>query len=658
MSSKPLTKMSGLPESRPLRTGMRRKVTIDPVSRDFTIVVDGKEFKSRRQLLSAASKYFDAMFRSNMKETQEGRVELTDMRSKTFATVLKFIHRRVPGLTADNIDDVWEAANRLDTETYLQVCEQFVIDNLSLDNFSHFYQAATDFNSKNVKDAMLSFMKRNFEQVYTTEEFLNLSFPVVLSFVEDDELNVASEEVVLDGILCWVSRGRYRPGTALSPDDKHTGEEAGDTDDQSDDDSDDWQYDDFTDDWEYDDDGQSDDSAAFGDSGDSIQTKDVTSNNSGLDHPADERADYLAKLFSSAKMVLASQSYLQSLLTNPYVCACPSALEVVQEALKFKVGVYPHESSLLIPYRKSCGKRNVVASVVNSDLRLYDLESRSLTSVKLNQLKGRSKTNVPVVSLGSQLAFVCLKFKSECSYAKHKCRPKAIHTVDENQNISTLYEVCGNQNMPITLVSVNGKVLNVCHCATRSRVVDPDLFQILQLDQNIKFKFTCVFDNTILLFKNSDFYEDRNRTDNMTVNCYSLESKSISTVEIPNQASNQNIVAVHKDKHLYLLLSSGALLSVSRGGDNTIQFTVVNHLWRHFDLMLSGAVCYKDELIMFLIDDGTDYSTMLTSLPGLFEKISVEVLEEDFDVMEVSFAPMVVPDSWVSSAEVTECQSD
>ncbi|XP_059150059.1 uncharacterized protein LOC131936939 [Physella acuta] len=630
--------MSGPPESLDLRTGMRRKETLDPVSCDFVIVVDGKEFKSWRKLLSAASKYFDAMFRSNMKEAQEGRVELTGMRSKTFATVLGFIHKRVPGLTAENIDDVWEAANRLDTETYLQVCEQYVIDNLSLDNFSNFYQAATDFNSKNVKDAMISFMKLNFEQVYATEEFLNLPFPVVLSFVEDDELNVASEEVVLDGILSWVSRGRYRPGTALSPDDKHTGGEAGarDPDDQSDDDSDDWLYDNVKDYL------QSDDSP------------DDTSNNSGLDHPADDRADYLAQLFTSAKIVLASQSYLQSLLTNPYVCACPSALEVVQEALKFKVGVYPHESSLLIPYRKSCGKKNVVAYVVKSNLRLYDLESRSLTTVKLKQLNGKCKTSDPVVSLGSKLAFVCAKFKSECSYAKHKCRPKAIQIIDENQNISTLYEVCGNQAMPITLVSAHGKVLNVCHSANRSRVLDPDLFQTLKMDLNIHFKFSCVFDDTILLFNNADTYDERHRTYNMTVNCYSLKSKSMSTVEIPNQVSNQNIVSVQKGNHLYLLLSSGALLSVFRGRDNTIHFTVVNRLWRQFDWKLSGAVCYKEELILFQIDAGTDYSTMLTSLPGLFEKISVKTLVEDMDVFDLSLAPMVVPDSWVSSVKVPE----
>ncbi|XP_059160852.1 kelch-like protein 10 [Physella acuta] len=215
--------MTGRKLPRRHQSSFKKSTTQDAASCDFTVVVDGTEFKSHREILSSASNYFDALFRSNMRETKEGRVELQGMTSETFAVVLNFIHQRVHGLTADNIDDIWEAANRLDIAIYLKEIEHFVIDNLSIDNLWHFYLKAVDFNSNNVKDGSVMFMKQNYEHVFRMNEFLNMPFELVLSCIEGEELNVTTEDSVLESILIWVSNGKCRTCACLSPDRSVTG---------------------------------------------------------------------------------------------------------------------------------------------------------------------------------------------------------------------------------------------------------------------------------------------------------------------------------------------------------------------------------------------------------------------------------------------------
>lgn len=648
---------------------MGRKLTLDPLSGDFTIVVDGTEFKCQREVLSSVSNYFDALFRSNMKETLEGWVELTNMSSQTFATVLNFIHERVPGLTDDNIDDVWEAANRLDIGVYLKECEQYVVDHLSLENLAHFNQVAVDLNSQNVKDGLVNFMKRNFENVLETVEFLSFSFPFVLSLVEDEQLNVEKEDIVLEGILSWVSRGRIRPGTIMSPDENQQGTEdkwvvveVQDRGGQSCDVTSDCQSAGSSADVQ---DGEAitntPGDVIMNTSGDVITNTsgDVISTNSGdvittksggagNNDGTDDRRKYLAILLSSAKLVLASRSYLQSLLAHPYISTCPSAYDVVHEALKFKVGAYPFESTLMTPYRNCSGKRNVMAFIEKSCLRLYDLESRTFSRVQLDNIHARIKSNVSIVSLGSKLAFVAVKYQGNCTYARHKCRPKAVLTLDENKKLNTLYEVCGKQNMPMRLVNVNGKIFNVCHAATRSCVLDQDSFGVVKFEQTVKFQYVYVFENDILLFYNSDYINYSMQLDTVIVHVFNLETKSLTTSKIP-VVFNGIVTVIHKEKDMFLLLSSGILLAVKRGADNTVQFTHVTNLWSNFDWMLRGAAYYKGELFLFYVDDGTVFVPVLASAPGLFEKISVVELEGDLEFEGSNIVPMVVPASWVDS---------
>ncbi|XP_059169907.1 uncharacterized protein LOC131951597 [Physella acuta] len=641
---------------------VEKSPTTNSASCDFTIMVDGAEFKSHQEILSSTSAYFDALFRSNMRETKEGRVELQGMTSETFAVVLNFIHQRVHGLTADNIDDIWDAANRLDIAIYLKEIEHFDIDSLSIDNLWHFYLKAVDVNSNYVKDGSLKFIKQNYEHVFRMKGFLNLPFPLVLSCIESEELNVRTEDSVLESILIWVSHGKYQQGDCLTRDssDKRAAckdDELKNTEGPSHDDTTSSQSGSLIKVGQNFDDGNVADAGEtatdtpgisvrkhgqHGDVKNEDHTDDVTKCNQTGD-----RASYLAKLMSSAKLTLATASCLQSLLKNPYIIQCTEAYHGIQEALKYKCGVYPLESAILTPLRTNSGKRNCLAFVKKRCLHLYDLESRTLSSTKLENVKRSYRNFVSVVSLGSRLAFLCVQNLRNCPFAMHKCNLFTVLLLNENKTLSTLYELCNQQNAFLPLFSANNQIIcvkkNDRYAATRSRIVDPCMLKTITLNPGRNFFPVCMFENEIVMYEK--YFMSNNLTHDLTVKTYNLETKTLTTTKIPNVGGQIfHIVAIHKDKDTFLLLSSGLLLSVKRDSNKAVKFTPVAHLWRNVQKFINGAVIYKNELIMFCSEWPMSHLTVLTTVPGLFNKISVVELREE--ILNKDMVPVIAPVSW------------
>ena len=61
---------------------------------DVVLVVNGREYKAHKLVLSGFSPVFDAMFSVNMAENISGRVEIGQVRSEVFERALEFIYTR------------------------------------------------------------------------------------------------------------------------------------------------------------------------------------------------------------------------------------------------------------------------------------------------------------------------------------------------------------------------------------------------------------------------------------------------------------------------------------------------------------------------------------------------------------------------------------
>jgi len=131
---------------------------------DFKISCKGQVFDCHKLILSARSPYFSGMFGSEMKESQEGEMEIEDMDPQTVKAMIKFIYsgkvdhdnlrcqgdRKSFGVQAI---ELLQAADRFDLSGLKELCEQFLITYLTINNVLDMFILADTHNADRLKKA-------------------------------------------------------------------------------------------------------------------------------------------------------------------------------------------------------------------------------------------------------------------------------------------------------------------------------------------------------------------------------------------------------------------------------------------------------------------------------------------------------------------------
>ncbi|XP_059155097.1 uncharacterized protein LOC131940460 [Physella acuta] len=581
---------------------------------DFRVVVDGSQYFCHKFILSACSTFFKTLLSSDFREKKEECVELKNMSKETFDVIINAIYKGVDDLTKDNIISVWQATHMLHIPFLIEECERFVVENMSQDNFVTFYEIATLLNSKSVISLATDFIKKHYEQFIETDTFLELKHSVLLYLIDDDCLNVLSEDVVLDSIINWVSYINYK-----SYQTKDSGKDNLVT-------------------------SSSDFASKENTECDlSIYNQLDKTANSKLDSNKEmmDRKQYLVGLLTMARPFLASRSYLENLLINPLIRENEKALKIVYEALLYQWTSVSYSRNLVIPHRKCSGKRNVMAYIHKNKLNLLDVESLRTFELDLGLVLGTCWDNASkdghrsmvLASIESSLCFVYSNTgKVNCEFSKrnHLCCYKNLAIIDENKKVSTLKTFCGES--PLEIVSVNRDFIAVGDCTFKT-VMEDGAFSCVDFKFSLPVSSVCVFQDYILIFYN------KNGTSK--VQCCNMSTKSSQEIDFDSQVNT--IITIQKGRQVYILLQSGTLKEVEIAKNSTISFKLVTQLWTSLNQILLGAVCYKDELLLFCSKYSFLRLSLLKSVPGIFESIRVIEVDSDSNIV-----PLVVSESWCS----------
>lgn len=154
-----------------------RAMLFDKTFSDFTFVVNGKEVKVHKSVLSARSPVFMRMFLTDMQEAKTNKAEITDVEADTFDKLLVFIYS---GKVAGDLDflaiDLFIAADKYGVEDLKQLCESKIAANLSKDNALAVYEFACFHKTEiNLKEKALKILR---------EEVLNIYYPITVKDVE------------------------------------------------------------------------------------------------------------------------------------------------------------------------------------------------------------------------------------------------------------------------------------------------------------------------------------------------------------------------------------------------------------------------------------------------------------------------------------------
>ena len=180
------------------------KLRENQVMCDVIIKIDNQEFPAHRNILSASSDYFLAMFNGNMKESTEQSIYLNGIGAETMRAILHFIYTGEIYLNKNNVENILQAANLLLVQTVKDACCRFLESRLTITNALAIQLFAEIYACEELHTIASEFIHQNFTYVSETEDFLSLSPRQVAMLLQSDEINAESEEKIYEALMRWI----------------------------------------------------------------------------------------------------------------------------------------------------------------------------------------------------------------------------------------------------------------------------------------------------------------------------------------------------------------------------------------------------------------------------------------------------------------------
>lgn len=169
---------------------------------------DGKTFKASRKELSAASDFFSALLKSDMKENRDGVVRLNHITEAVMSEVLTFIRSGRVVITQKNAKNLIVAADYLLIQDLKALAERLLERELSPSNCILMYYFAEQYHCEILTVSSKKFIVSNFTTVAESHDFLDLESQQVERWICLDDINVTSEGV-FKIILKWIYQSKW-----------------------------------------------------------------------------------------------------------------------------------------------------------------------------------------------------------------------------------------------------------------------------------------------------------------------------------------------------------------------------------------------------------------------------------------------------------------
>ena len=182
---------------------------------DVTLCVEQEEFKAHRLVLAACSPYFNAMFTNQHLESSSSRVQLNGVEGGALGALIEFAYTSSLVICQETVQAIMAAANHLQVTDVVDACCNFLLDQIDVENCLGMAAFAEMLSCQQLQTTSWQFALDNFQEVCRTEEFLSTPVFLLKRLVKSENLNVSSEEDVLDCVLRWYGHSQAERATAI-----------------------------------------------------------------------------------------------------------------------------------------------------------------------------------------------------------------------------------------------------------------------------------------------------------------------------------------------------------------------------------------------------------------------------------------------------------
>lgn len=165
--------------------------------KDFTVTVNGEDFKVHKLLLAARSSTFAEMI-----ETNTGSVNLTDISTEIFREILKFFYTdELPQSSDVNSFELYSAAGRFNIEKLKNFAAEKLIDKVNAENVLEVLTLGNAYGNDNLRKRSLEEVEKMFPNKKFKAELKVEKLKALLEVKKQQEEFMKKLEVQIDEII-------------------------------------------------------------------------------------------------------------------------------------------------------------------------------------------------------------------------------------------------------------------------------------------------------------------------------------------------------------------------------------------------------------------------------------------------------------------------
>jgi BTB/POZ domain-containing protein 3/6 len=177
----------------------------DPRSEDsydvkFLVGQEKRAINAHKFILAAHSLVFHRMFCSNFRSETE--VTITDIDATAFEIMINSLYGKRPILSAENIAEVYYAAEKYEFLLLLDICKSFIVNSIDSTNALALLNTYHRYNESEINEKCLSLILDDPLLFFEKPEFLEASVDVLRSILEPRNINCSLQDIE-EAFLKW-----------------------------------------------------------------------------------------------------------------------------------------------------------------------------------------------------------------------------------------------------------------------------------------------------------------------------------------------------------------------------------------------------------------------------------------------------------------------
>lgn len=171
---------------------------------DLTIKVGNDSFLAHRVILAAGIPYFRTVFTSDEREPDSIKISMGEIIPSALESLIQFAYSGKLKISTENVCSLLQASDFLQLFRIREMCEIFLSKRLCVTNVVQVRTLGYNLSIAHLFESSNNYILQNFEEVSKSNDFLSLASRELKMMLANNNLNVTSEEIVLEAVMRWV----------------------------------------------------------------------------------------------------------------------------------------------------------------------------------------------------------------------------------------------------------------------------------------------------------------------------------------------------------------------------------------------------------------------------------------------------------------------